>query len=117
MQDIPKHTQQSKQLVGPTKASGSNEFVRVPFYREEDGTKTFFLPNMWRSSGFQIGDKKSERYVSDYWEALAALNKMPIPYFRRPNKNKNFGRIVCSPDDYEEIKRQYIENQLSAVAR
>lgn len=67
---------------------GDDEFVKVPFYAETDGTKTHFLPRLKRPNGFQIGEKGNEVYVEEYWLALAQLMKMSIPRFRRPNQKK-----------------------------
>lgn len=93
----------------------SDEFVHVPFYLEADGEKTLFLPNLRRREGYQIGEKGNERYIGDYWEALGALQEMSVPRFRRPNKNNIFGIVACKPDDYDEVKRSYIEAQLANI--
>jgi len=92
--------------------SGKEGFVHVPFYLEADGSKTLFLPHLTRRDGFQIGEKGNERYIRDYWDALAALQDMSVPRFRRPNRNNIPGIIACKPGDYDEVKREYIEEQL-----
>lgn len=99
----------------PDAAKDEEEFVSVPFYIESDGSKTLFLPPLKRSGGFQIGEKEKERYIVDYWDALAALREMSVPRFRRPNKSNNFGIVACNPSDFDEVKRRYIEDQLKSL--
>ena len=55
----------------------TSEFVKVPFKREQDGTKTFFLPDCRLTKGYEIGarDKDKERGIQSYWEALAKLQQ------------------------------------------
>ena len=90
----------------------SEDFVKVPFYVESDGKKTLFLPDIRLTKGFQIGEKGSERYYSDYWEALDALRRMQTPRFRRRNKNSIPGIVACQPGNVEEVKRTYIDEKI-----
>lgn len=91
----------------------SPEFVKVPFHIESDGSKTLFLPNLRHPKGFQVGEKDNERYVADYWEALAELMKMSAPKFRRPNKSNNRGIVACKFGDVDEVKRSYLNEELA----
>jgi hypothetical protein len=91
----------------------AEKFIRVPFYVEPDGSKTFFLPNLKRPKGFQIGPKGSEEYFDDYWQALSKLMAMKTPKFRRKNNNNIPGIVSCKPGDVEEVKLGFIEEQLS----
>jgi hypothetical protein len=88
----------------------STEFVRVPFKREADGKKTFFLPNCRLTKGYEIGrrDHDKERGIQSYWEALAKLQAMSQPRFRRPNGNGVPGTVTCEPGDVEDVSRAYI---------
>lgn len=88
----------------------NTDFVRVPFKREADGTKTFFLPNCRLTKGYEIGrrDVDKEKGIQSYWEALAKLQEMSQPRFRRPNVNGNSGTVTCEPGDWEEVSRAYI---------
>lgn len=88
----------------------STEFVKVPFKREADGTKTFFLPDCRLTKGYEIGrrDHDKERGIQSYWEALAKLQAMPQPRFRRRNKNGTPGTVTCEPGDVEEVSRAHI---------
>jgi hypothetical protein len=92
----------------------STEFVKVPFKREKDGTKTFFLPDCRLSKGYEIGarGKDKEKYIQNYWEALSKVIAMPTPRFRRRNKNGNAGTVACQPGDVEEVRRDFIEKEL-----
>lgn len=89
----------------------ASEFVVVPFKREKDGTKTFFLPDCRLSKGYEIGarDKDKERGIQSYWDALAKVQQMPSPRFRRPNKIGNAGTVTCEFGDVEEVSREFIE--------
>lgn len=89
------------------------DFVRVPFYEEANGAKTLFLPDVRMAKGFQIGAKGSERYISDYWDALNELMKMPTPRFRRRNKNNIPGIVACKPGNVDEVKCSYIKDLIN----
>ncbi|SAK99824.1 hypothetical protein AWB78_05833 [Caballeronia calidae] len=86
-------------------------FVRVPFYVEESGKKTFFLPDCRMSGGYEIGarGKEKERGIESYWTALDKLVAMEQPRFRRRNEQGNFGTVTCQPGDVEEVSRSFIE--------
>lgn len=90
----------------------SSEFVRVPFYLERDGTKTFFLPSCRVSSGCPIGAKGEEVTIGDYWAALTKLMAMTPPRFRHPNAEGNFGIVRCEPGASEEVSRKFLESEL-----
>ena len=87
-------------------------FVRVPYYVERDGTKTFFLPACRMAGGYRIGPKGEEATVSDFWEALTRLSAMQPPRFRRPNAERNFGIVRCEPDAFEEVSTAFIETEV-----
>lgn len=91
----------------------SEDFVKVPFKVEDDGSKTFFLPDCRMTKGYEIGarDKDKERGIQDYWVALEKLMKMSRPRFRRRNKKGIFGTVTCAPGDVEEVSRAYIESE------
>jgi len=89
----------------------NSEFVKVPFYREEDGSKTFFLPSCRLKVGYEIGrrDVDKERHIQSYWDALEKVIAMSSPRFRRPNRNGIPGTVKCEPGDVEEVSRAFIE--------
>jgi hypothetical protein len=91
----------------------ADEFVKVPFKLEKDGSKTFFLPDCRMTKGYEIGerDKDKERYIQSYWEALEKLNKMNQPRFRRKNEKGKFGTVTCQPGDVEEVSKAFIESE------
>jgi hypothetical protein len=93
-----------------------DRFVSVPFYIEEDGNKTLFLPTLGTKSGYWIGPKGEERCLPDYWEALSELNQMATPRFRRANTAGNRGIVACSPENVEEVKSSYIERLIKQVS-
>jgi hypothetical protein len=64
--------------------------VFVPVAR--DGSA--FHPGLSRGSGYTIGEKGTEVQIADFDEALATLQRMPTPYWRRPNSSGNWGIVV-----------------------
>jgi hypothetical protein len=89
------------------------EFVRVPFYVEKDGSKTFFLPNCRATGGFKIGPKGSEEQFADYWTALSRLSSMQTPRFRRRNTEGNFGIVKCEAGALEDVRSDFIMAELA----
>lgn len=90
----------------------SAAFIRVPYYGERDGTKTFFLPACRMAGGYRIGPKGEESTVSDYWDALTRLSHMQPPRFRRPNNEGNFGIVTCDLGAFEEVSKPFIEEEV-----
>lgn len=98
-------------------AEKADRFVSVPFYIEQDGSRTFFLPTLGTKSGYWIGAKGEERCIPDYWDALNQLNVMATPRFRRANTAGNRGIVACDPGEVEDVKSSYIERLLKQVTR
>ncbi|WP_377811158.1 hypothetical protein ABNQ38_33810 (plasmid) [Azospirillum sp. A29] len=65
------------------------EALFVPVAR--DGS--VFHPGLQRGAGYTIGPKGKERQIADFAEALAKLQSMPVPYWRRPNTQGNWGIV------------------------
>lgn len=95
----------------------SEEFVKIPYYVERDGTKTHFLPGLRQGKGFRIGEKYSEQVVSDYWEALALVRSMSTPRFRRKNSAGNAGSVACKPGDVEEVSKRAIDDMIASMVQ
>lgn len=93
----------------------AEDFVKIPYYVEKDGSKTFFLPNVRLAKGYQIGKKGEEFYCDDYWEALSHLMGMKTPRFRRRNSKNIPGIVACKPEHVEEVKQSFIEQELSKL--
>jgi hypothetical protein len=70
-------------------ASDASERLRVPV--ASDGTA--FHPGLRRRNGFVVGEKGSERILDTFDQALAALQEMPEPRWRRPNSQGNWGIV------------------------
>lgn len=64
--------------------------VFVPVAR--DGST--FHPGLRRGSGYTIGEKGAEIQIEDFDEALAELQRLPIPYWRRPNSSGHWGVVA-----------------------
>ena len=94
----------------------TSEYVKVPFKREADGSKTFFLPDCRLTKGYEIGARggEKERGIQSYWDALEKVTKLENPRFRRKNKNGISGTVTCDSGDVEEVKRAYIEAMIEA---
>jgi hypothetical protein len=52
-----------------------------------------FHPGLRRGGRYTIGPKGQEVQIADFAEALAALHRMPVPYWRRPNPQGNWGIV------------------------
>jgi hypothetical protein len=68
----------------------SSKQISVP--EAKDGT--FFSASCKRSKGYTVGKKGEERPFKTFAEALAELDKMPVPYWRRPSKTTGVHGIV-----------------------
>ena len=67
-----------------------HQAVFVPVAR--DGST--FHPDLRRGSAYTIGKKGAEEQIADFNEALAQLQLMPVPYWRRPNSSGNWGTVA-----------------------
>lgn len=70
----------------------SNTFhdpVFVPVAR--DGS--LFCPDLGRDGAFTVGPKGAERKIAGFREALAELQRMPVPFWRRPNEKGAWGIV------------------------
>lgn len=91
------------------------KFIKIPYYNEKDGSKTFFLPGVKLAKGYQIGAKGEEVCYADYWDALSNLRAMRTPRFRRRNSNNIPGIVACKPESFEEVKLSFIEQELGRL--
>lgn len=66
------------------------EPVFVPVAR--DGS--VFHAGLRRNGTYTIGEKSNERHIPDFNEALAELQKMPTPRWRRPNEVGSWGLVA-----------------------
>ena len=63
--------------------------IFVPVAR--DGS--LFTPDLMRNGTYQIGAKGEEENVSNFFDALARLNSMAVPRWRRPNEKGLWGIV------------------------
>ena len=73
--------------VGP--AIPASGMIFVPVAR--DGS--MFTPDLKRNSTYRIGAKGEEEGVANFEDALARLNAMPVPRWRRPNEKGLWGIV------------------------
>ncbi len=78
----------------------SDDIVFVPV--AEDGI--CFHPRLVRVGKFMVGAKGEEVQHSSFDDALAALQKMATPRWRRPNEAGNWG--IVSGRDWKRIERR-----------
>jgi hypothetical protein len=64
--------------------------VFVPVAR--DGSP--FHPGLKRGGGYTIGEKGDEKQIDEFHAALLELQRMPVPYWRRPNASGNWGIVA-----------------------
>lgn len=76
------------EIVGPEVPL---DYVFIP--QASDGSQ--FRPEHRRDQGYQIGAKGDQTYVQDYFEALEHLHSMPVPRWRRPNEQGNWGIVTA----------------------
>jgi hypothetical protein len=103
--------------ITPSARIDDHKFLTVPFYVENDGSKTLFLPTLGTARGYWIGAKGEERCIEDYWTALGEVKAMATPRFRRANTAGNRGIVACRPGDKEDVKCSYIERLIDEVRR
>lgn len=63
--------------------------IFVPVAR--DGS--MFTPDLLRNGAYRIGAKGEEEDITEFSEALARLNSMPVPRWRRPNDKGLWGIV------------------------
>ena len=73
--------------AGP--ALSADRMIFVPVAR--DGS--MFTPDLTRNGAYRIGAKGEEEDISSFSEALARLNAMPVPRWRRPNEKGLWGIV------------------------
>lgn len=84
----------------PTAKIEPEKVLFVPVAR--DGS--FFNPDLVRGGTYQIGAKGHEESFDTFNEALAALNTMAVPRWRRPNDKGNWG--IVSGVAWQRVEQQ-----------
>lgn len=82
--------EQSLPQYDDNRAAPVEQAVFVPVAR--DGS--LFHPGLQRGSAYTVGKKGSEVQIADFNAALAELQRMPVPYWRRPNASGNWGCVA-----------------------
>jgi hypothetical protein len=75
---------------GVKRRAAVDQPVFVPVAR--DGSA--FHPGLKRGAGYTIGEKGEEVQIASFDDALAGLQRMPVPYWRRPNSIGNWGIVA-----------------------
>lgn len=82
-EDLPEEANDEGLAIPPEK------MIFVPVAR--DGS--MFTPDLIRNGAYRIGAKGEEEDISGFAEALARLNTMPVPRWRRPNEKGLWGIV------------------------
>ena len=77
-----------------------------------DGTR--FNPGLERGGHFTIGEKGQERQIGSFEEALAELQKMPSPCWRRPGTGTGGWGIVRGAT-WARVSREELESEARSV--
>lgn len=80
-QRLPEYVQRRPNILNPV-------FVSVA----RDGS--VFHPGLLRAGTYTNGEKGAELHVASYEEALAQLQRMPVPAWRRPNEAGSWGLVT-----------------------
>lgn len=91
----------------PADAKAGDDLLFVPVAR--DGT--WFSPECRSGGRYTVGAKGEEVKFTDYFEALAALVKMPTPRWRRPNANGIPG--IVAGVRFDRVSRAELERALA----
>lgn len=91
----------------PADAKAGDNLLFVPVAR--DGT--WFSPECRSGGRYTVGAKGEEVKFTDYFEALAALVKMPTPRWRRPNANGIPG--IVAGVRFDRVSRAELERALA----
>lgn len=78
----------------------ADRMIFVPVAR--DGT--MFTPDLMRNDAYRIGAKGEEVDIPGFEEALARLNAMPVPRWRRPNEKGIWG--IVSGVSWQRIEKK-----------
>jgi hypothetical protein len=89
----------------PPSSDFIDEVVFVPI--AADGSH--FHPALNRAGKFTVGAKGEERQYSTFEEALAALQRMSTPRWRRPNETGNWG--IVSGRDWKRIELSQLKTE------
>lgn len=117
---VPSSWQEPSQA--PEAAPADTGTLTDPVWLPVDGDGQPFLPSLARRSRdggeprYAIGDKATPEYIGDYWQALERLSRMPIPRWRRPNAQGNWG-LVTAQDTWKRFARADIERMIDAARR
>ena len=65
-----------------------------PFFVPVARERSVFHPGLQRRGTYTVGPKGEEEHFEDFHEALGALQRMPVAYWRRPNEVGNWGLVT-----------------------
>lgn len=72
---------------------GRDTALAAPRFVPEARDGTVFHPGLLRNGGYMVGPKGAETKLAAFDEALAALQSMPEPFWRRPNEAGSWGIV------------------------
>jgi hypothetical protein len=86
----------------------SGKALDVPLFVPVARDGSVFHPDLERAGSFTVGPKGAETHITDFLAALAELQRMAIPFWRRPNEKDAWGIVRGTHwerHDLETLKR------------
>lgn len=77
----------------PSHMQDPDEPVENPIFVPVARDGSVFHPGIERNGRFTVGPKGNERQFAEFKEALEELQRMPSPFWRRPNEKKAYGVV------------------------
>lgn len=73
--------------------TSSGEILEEPVFVPVARDGSVFHPGLTRNGTYTVGPKGDEKHLADYTGALQELQRMPRPYWRRPNDQGGWGVV------------------------
>ena len=71
----------------------AEDALETPLFVPVARDGSIFHPGLDKGAGYKVGAKGEEQVIKEFNEALAELQQMPTPYWRRPNRRGKDGMV------------------------
>jgi hypothetical protein len=71
----------------------AEDALETPLFVPVARDGSIFHPGLDKGAGYKVGAKGEERVIKEFNEALVELQRMPTPYWRRPNRRGKDGMV------------------------
>ena len=116
LKDNPKFKPSTWRSAPVFEETSEPEFIKDPIFIPFNGQEQGFFPNVKTPGGYVLGEKGSEEKFEDYWEALARLQELKKPRWRRPSKGSGRPSIVIG-QTYRPVARAEIEAMIATLCK